>query len=284
MSQQPEQAPVCYRHPERETYIRCGRCDRPICPACMTPAAVGFQCPECIKEGSKSVRQARTPFGGAMTAPDKAPITFGLIGINVLAFVLTGSVGSGPQRSSWYDYALFTGHKGFGSDGVANGQYYRLLTGMFLHIGLFHIAFNMYALYAVGPQLEQVLGRWRYTALYFISGLGGSVATYLFAGPNAIEAGASGAIFGLFAAYLIVARKLGANTGAIAATIGINLIFTFSIPGISKTGHLGGLAFGAVLALVFTYVPAGPKRTQLHLAGALALSAALVVLTAIGPT
>jgi membrane associated rhomboid family serine protease len=276
MTEHEVDAPACYRHGDRETWIRCGRCERPICPECMIPAAVGFQCPECVKEGSRSVRPTRTPFGAR--ARGGTPVTFTLLGLNVLMFVLTVSdLFRGTLNATGVDLALIEGP-------VKNGEYYRLLTSMFLHFGLIHLGLNMYCLVLVGQQLEPILGRWRFAALYLVSGLGGSVATYLFAGGNSISAGASGAVFGLFAGLFVVARRLRADTGPILMTIGINLVFTFTIPEISKTGHVGGLVVGAIMAAVFAFIPAGPRRTLLH-AGGVALVLALLGLgIAIGPS
>jgi membrane associated rhomboid family serine protease len=240
----------------------------------MIPAAVGHQCPHCVHEGAKTVRQPRTMAGGRVASG--APITYVLVAINVVVYLATSASGfsfAGNQSSSLYaKFAMVPAAVD------QQHQAYRLLTGMFLHYSVLHIAFNMYALVVVGQQLEQMLGRWRYLTLYLLAGLGGSVATYLFAAPLQEEAGASGAIFGLFAAYFVIARRVGADTTGILITIVLNLVITFSLPGISKTGHLGGLVTGAGLAALFTMVPPGPRRSQLHIAGCVAT---LVVLAAL---
>ncbi len=137
----------------------------------------------------------------------------------------------------------------------------------------------MWALWAVGPALEQMLGRWRYLALYTLSGLGGSVLLYLVGSPNDAAVGASGAIFGLFGAYFVIGRKLGGPVAPIVVLLVINLVITFSVPGISWQGHVGGLAVGAVLAAAYAYAPAA-RRRLFHLGAPLlmlALLAALVV-------
>jgi membrane associated rhomboid family serine protease len=278
-------APVCYRHPDRETYISCARCSRPICPEDMTPASVGFQCPECLREGARSVRHPRTVVGAKLAAG--SPVTFTLVGANVLMFLITGTLNFGGQLSRRFiDLALISGVKGeagLPGFGIADGEYYRLVTSAFLHFGILHLALNMYALVALGPQLEQLLGRWRFATVYGLSALGGSVATYLFASPGAVTAGASGAVFGLFAAFFVIARRIGAQTGPILATIGLNLVFTFAVAQISKTGHLGGLAFGALAAAVFAFAPEGVRRTQLQIVGCAGLFALLVLAVVVGP-
>src|SRR5436305_5003692 len=132
---------TCYRHPDRETGVRCARCDRPICPACMVPASVGFQCPECVSEGRRSVRPARTMYGGRVHS--RADVTLALIGLNVFVFVLTAvsgaGVASGSGRSSIYDHFALIPVQ------VAHGEWWRLVSSMFLHYGIIHIAFNMWA-------------------------------------------------------------------------------------------------------------------------------------------
>lgn len=276
--------PACYRHPGRETHVRCTRCDRFICPDCMREAAVGFQCPECVAEGNRGVRRAvpRTALGGRAPASAVPVVTYTLIGACVVAYL--------AELASWrvvWEFmmlgraALPDGSVG----GVAEGEWYRLFTTMFLHqrggtFGITHILFNMWALWAVGPALEQLLGRWRYLALYVLSGLGGSVLLYLVGQPNDSAVGASGAIFGLFGAYFVIGRRLGGPVGPIVVLLVINLVITFSVPGISWQGHVGGLAVGALLAAAYAYAPAA-RRRLFHIAAPVltfVLLAALVVL------
>ncbi len=276
--------PTCYRHPGRETYVRCTRCDRYICPDCMRDAAVGHQCVECVAEGNQGVRRAvpRTVLGGRAAASAVPVVTYTLIGVCVAAYA--------AELASWrvvWEFMMLgqavqpDGHVG----GVAQGEWYRLFTTMFLHqrggsFGITHILFNMWALYAVGPALEQVLGRWRYLALYLLSGLGGSVLLYLVGAPQDSAVGASGAIFGLFGAYFVIGRRLGGPVGPIVVLLVINLVITFSVPGISWQGHVGGLAVGAVLAAAYAYAPAA-RRRLFHIGApalTLALLAALVLM------
>ncbi|MFE9203877.1 rhomboid family intramembrane serine protease [Micromonospora sp. NPDC007230] len=276
--------PVCYRHPDRETYVRCTRCDRPICPECMRDASVGHQCPECVSEGRRSVRPARTAFGGG-AAGRQGYVTKILIALNVLVMILSiasaGSAGLGSLLSgstpltNWgsvLGLAFLPDHT---LGGVADGQWYRLVTAMFLHYGLPHLLLNMWGLWVLGRTLEAVLGPLRFLALYLIAGLGGNVAVYLFTAPNRPSAGASTAIFGLFAAIFVIMRRLGRDTSAIVPILVINLIFTFTVPNISIAGHLGGLVTGAVMALVLAYAPR-MRRTGFQAAGGAIVLVALL--------
>ncbi len=269
--------PVCYRHRDRETYVRCTRCDRYICPDCMRSASVGFQCPECVSEGAKSVRSARTTFGGRISA-DTSRVSMVLIAINVAVFVIGFGV---PDLSERFGNLALARSLGGDLIGVGAGQYYRLVTAAFLHAGLFHILFNMFALMQLGPVLERALGRWRFLSLYLLSALGGSVAGYLFSSPNQLGVGASGAIYGLFGAYYVVVRKMGGETGAIVGLLVINLVITFAVPIIDKRAHLGGLAIGVLVAAAFAYVPRGPRQTRLHIYACLAVGLVLVVAVAV---
>jgi membrane associated rhomboid family serine protease len=277
---QAPQVPTCYRHTGRETYVRCTRCDRPICPDCMRDASVGHQCPECVHEGSRTVRAPRTVLGGR---PNSTPVvTLTLIGINVLAYL--GEIVS----PSFVDRFQMIGDAppGYLPVGVAHGEWYRLITAAFLHLplsvgtfGITHILFNMWALWVLGPQLEQVLGRVRYIALYFLAALGGNVLLYLVDAQQP-AVGASGAIFGLFAAYFVIGRRLGADTRGIAFLIVINLMFTFSFSRISWEGHVGGLITGAVLAAAFAYAPRG-RQKAVQIAASAIVAAILVILTVV---
>jgi len=267
-------APVCYRHPDRETYVACTRCARPICPDCMRPASVGFQCPECVSEGAKSVRQGRTVFGGRVSG-DTSRISLTIVAINVAIYVL-GLLGS-------RDFAL-----GFGNlpgpvlidgdpAGVATGQYYRLATAAFLHASAFHLAFNMFALAQLGPVLESALGRVRFLALYVLSALGGSTLSYLVSGQGTLGVGASGAIFGLFGAYYIVVRRLGGETRSILILLGVNLVITFAVPIIDKPAHLGGLLVGALVATALAYAPRGERRNALQAGACVAVGVVILL-------
>jgi membrane associated rhomboid family serine protease len=265
-------APTCYRHPDRETYVRCTRCDRPICPDCMNDAAVGFQCPECVKQGARTVRQARTVFGGRVGAD--ANVTKVLIAINVVAFVAQVV----PRSTVTDDFGMW------GAGLFLDGEYYRMITSAFLHDPgfLLHIAFNMYALLAFGSQVERLLGGVRYVVLYLVAALGASVATYVFFDPYGLSIGASGAVFGLFGAYFVMARKLRADTSQLVTLIGINLVIGFVGRGyINNYAHLGGLVTGAAVAYVYTRVPRGRSQAVLQIGGALLIAVLLCVVTAV---
>jgi membrane associated rhomboid family serine protease len=192
-------------------------------------------------------------------------VSYGLIALNVLAFI--GQISSGELDS---ELVLW-------SPAVADGQIYRLLTSAFLHYGPMHVLLNMWALYVVGPSLEGLLGRARFSALYLLSALGGSVAVYLLAPLDTATAGASGAIFGLFGATLIVGRRLRMDVGWVVAVIGINLVFTFTIPRISWQGHLGGLITGLLVACAYVY-PAPAQRNRIQIVASVALLVLFVAL------
>ncbi|MGZ5394004.1 MAG: rhomboid family intramembrane serine protease [Mycobacterium sp.] len=252
----PPQTPTCYRHPDRATYVRCTRCNRYVCPECMRDAAVGHQCAECVGEGAKTVRQARTQFGGM---PVNTPVvTYVLIGINVVMFALQ-MLAPGLER----ELVLI-------SPAVADGELYRLLTSAFLHYGPMHIVFNMWALYVIGPPLEIALGRLRFSSLYLMSALGGSVVVYLLSALGGQTAGASGAVFGLFGATFVVGRRLNMDTRWVIGLVAINLVITFVVPNISWQGHLGGLVTGAAIAAAYAYAPR-KNRTAIQIAATVGL-------------
>jgi membrane associated rhomboid family serine protease len=259
---EPQAAPTCYRHPDRATYVSCTRCNRPICPECMRDAAVGHQCAECVQEGAKTVRQPKTSFGGREYGANPV-ITYALIAINMVMFVLE-TVSRGLKS----ELVLF-------APAVADGDLYRLVTSAFMHYGVTHLLFNMYALWVIGPPLEKSLGRLRFTALYALSALGGSVLVYLLSPLNAATAGASGAVFGLFGAAFVVGKRLSLDTRWVVGLIALNLAFTFVIPllggaNISWQGHIGGLVTGAVVAAAYAYAPR-ERRTLIQISATVAL-------------
>ncbi|MFJ6571445.1 rhomboid family intramembrane serine protease [Streptomyces sp. NPDC091292] len=249
--------PGCYRHPDRETGVRCTRCERPICPECMVSASVGFQCPECVRGGSgtghaPAANHPRTLAGGTI-ARDPRLITKLLILINVAIFIAIQAdsrlvtdltlIGAWPP-------APFTP-----TQGVAGGEWYRLVTSMFAHQELWHIAFNMLSLWWLGGPLEAALGRVRYFSLYMVSGLAGSALTYLIASPSEQSLGASGAIYGLFGATAVLVRRLNYDMRPVIALLVINLIFTFSLSGIAWQAHVGGLIAGVIVAYGMVHAP-----------------------------
>jgi membrane associated rhomboid family serine protease len=240
----------------------------------MIPASVGFQCPECVAEGNKGVRQARTVFGGQVS-DDPGWVSKTLIGLNVVAFVFQQASDEFTRR--FWDVGLAQQADGQ-LVGVADGEVYRLLTSAFLHGGIFHLLLNMYALYLFGPQLEAALGRVRFTALYVVSALGGSALSYAFAPPNRPSLGASGAVFGLLGAYLVVSRRLRRDTTPVMVLLAINFGYGFLVPRIDWRAHLGGLIAGAVVAAAIAYAPRGRYRTPVQVAGTVAV---LVVVIAV---
>ncbi|MET9294499.1 rhomboid family intramembrane serine protease [Streptomyces sp. NPDC003077] len=248
--------PGCYRHPEQETGIRCARCDRPICPQCMVNASVGFQCPECVRGGAGTAHPTRATaprtIAGGPIAADPRLVTKILLGLNLVVYAATLAV-----RTLADDYAMI----GLAVDpqryelvGVAHGEWYRLLTAMFLHTEVPHIAMNMLSLWWLGPSLEAALGRTRFLALYLLSGLGGSALSYLLAAPNQPSLGASGAIFGLLGATAVLMRRLNYDMRPVLILLGINLVITF-LPGIASQAHIGGLVVGAAVAFGMVHAP-----------------------------
>lgn len=246
----------CYRHPDRETGLSCSECGRPICYECMTPAAVGLRCPEHAGRPQGVRRVAR----GAQRASREgtgALVTKVLIGVNVAVFLLQLAGGSSlgtPRGDVFRDGALFIARGNeFGElIGLADGEWWRLLSSAFLHAGIIHLALNMLALWWFGPPLEAALGRGRFLLLYIISGLAGSAGALL-ASPESITVGASGAIFGILgAAFVLERQQIYVFGGGALGIIVLNLAFTFLVPNISIGGHLGGLAGGALGALALS--------------------------------
>ncbi|UQX88572.1 rhomboid family intramembrane serine protease [Jatrophihabitans telluris] len=199
-----------------------------------------------MKAGQASVRSARTLFGSRAGSGATVPtVTYALIAVNVAVYILTAVQANGNFVDN-YTGSLFQKWEMW-PDGVAyNHQWVRLVTSAFLHYGPLHILLNMWALYVVGPGLERAMGWWRYLAVYLLAALGGSVATMLFAAPAGGSVGASGAIFGLFAAAWLLQRVTRMDTRPLTITIVVNFVFTFSIPQISKTGHVGGFVIGGL--------------------------------------
>jgi membrane associated rhomboid family serine protease len=227
----------------------------------MRSASVGFQCPSCVKEGTKSTRQARTRYGGTRVG-DARVTTYVLIGLNALVWLAITATGGGASRlvdtlALLPDSALRRSSDGSVEvvRGVADGAWWQLVTSEFTHVSVLHIALNMMALYFLGPVLEDVLGRWRYLAVYLVSGLAGSAAVMLFADPRSQTVGASGAIFGLMGALAVMALKDGGQMQSVLVWLGLNLVLTFTIAGISWQGHLGGLLGGLVVGGAMIFAP-----------------------------
>jgi membrane associated rhomboid family serine protease len=245
----------CYRHPDRETGLSCSECGRPICADCATFAPVGIRCPD---HASVSGRRSpatrirprpvrRAP--GVALATGSAPVTRILIAVNVAIYLL----------------GVAQGHGGFNNPGgslyaklwldapqLHDGGWWRLVTTMFLHASLVHIGFNMFALWVIGTPVEQYLGRARYIGLYFVSGLAGSAGALL--QTPGVTVGASGAIFGILGAMMIIEWQVTGRLAGNAMTwIVINLAISFAIPGISWGGHVGGLIGGILVTLAYAH-------------------------------
>jgi membrane associated rhomboid family serine protease len=220
--------------------------------------------------------------------------TRALIGINVVVMIisiaaggLTAMAGGGwggllGQSTPLTDWGSVIGYATYGPNdtvlhGVAAGEWWRLVTAMFLHYGVLHLLLNMYALWILGRELEAVLGRLRFVGLYLLAGLGGNVAAYVFSAPNAATAGASTAVFGLMSATLVILRRLNLSIQPILPVIVINVLFTFVVANISVAGHLGGLVVGAVVAVILAYAP----KERRNLVQGLGCAAVFVILMAL---
>src|SRR5436190_505252 len=230
--------PTCYRHPDRETGLACSECGRPICTECMTAAPVGLRCPDHAGTG-RAARVKPPPVArvrGVALATGQAPVTKALIAINVAIYLVTAAQGGGLSApgGELFDKMYLQGSL------VADGGWWRLLTAMFLHGSVLHIAFNMWALWVIGTPVEQYLGRARYLGLYFVAGLAGS-AGGLLQSVHAPELGASGAVFGVLGAMAILEWQITGRLAGNAMTwIAINLVISFTIPNISWGAHVGG--------------------------------------------
>lgn len=266
---------TCYRHSGRETNVSCSRCGRPICPDCMINSPVGMRCPECAGETQQVRRGPVATSGWGQT-----PATYTLIAINVAVFV--GQLAAGGGATSFDGGgSLFTegalcgnavgsgGTCGFPPLATDGGEWWRIVSAGFLHGGFIHLALNMFVLYILGRLLEPAIGTRRMVMIYFVSLIAGSLGALLLSDPRQLTVGASGAIYGLFAATLLVARDRGFDQ--VVTQLGfwlvLNLVLTFSVSGISIGGHLGGLAGGAVAALI---VLAAERREGVRPGGGMA--------------
>ena len=252
----PQTAATCYRHPDREAGRRCTRCGRPACSQCLVQASVGSHCLECAKAARPDVKTRARYW----SARQPTLVTYALISINVGLFIwlaildpdsLTGGriTGRSPDELGQWDLGL-------AGPFLEAGEWYRLVTAGFLHFGVIHLAFNMLLLYQLGQLLEPAIGRVRFGLLYFAALLGGSAGA-LIVQPNAIHGGASGAVFGLMGAAFVGMRNRGVNpfSTGLGATLVLNLLITFTIPGISIGGHIGGILGGAAAGWVVLAPP-----------------------------
>jgi membrane associated rhomboid family serine protease len=273
------QQAACVRHPDRPTALTCTRCGRPACPECLQSASVGAQCVDCVRAANRGVRRWRTVAGAE---PGGRPfVVLILIALNVAVFVWT--VVQARSITSNFDSRLFDS-LALSPGEVRDGEWWRLVTSGFLHIGPIHLLFNMMALWVLGRDVETVLGRGRFLALYLISLLGGAAAVMLFYAPDESVAGASGAVFGLMGGLAVVLKRLRVPAGQVIGLIMVNVVISVLIPGISLIGHLGGLVVGAAATAALVYAPANrnQSRVQAVALGALTLLVlAVIVVTSL---
>lgn len=260
---------TCYRHPDRTAGVRCQRCDRFICPSCMSSASVGFHCPECAQSGQQKVHTGSSLFGVRPIA------TQVLLGINVAVFLLSISMGDSISGRPDADGLLIEG-AAYGPFIDQGGEWWRIITAGFLHYGLFHIAFNMYALWVLGPTFERSLGRLRFVLVYFACLIGGSFGALLVS-PNSLTAGASGAIFGLMGLAVVSQRSLGISIwdSGLGMVLVINFAITFGVGNISVGGHVGGFVVGLASGWLVYEVARRAKLPKFAIEGFVVAIAAL---------
>lgn len=275
---------TCYRHPDRRAGVVCQRCDRPICPSCMHQASVGFHCPECTRAGAQRVVQGPQQLR-AVARRGTTVVTSAIVALNLAVFVV--GIGSGLRtRDEFIGYGGLLGEgrlldgipirPGFpigDPAGVAHGEWWRMITSGFLHANLIHVGMNCFVLWQLGQLLEPALGRLRFALVYVVSMLSGAFAVLLL-DPTSFTVGASGAVFGLMGATVAIMRSRGVNvfdTG-LGGLLVLNLIITFTIPGISVGGHVGGLIGGFLAGWIL--VDLGPRVLRSD-AAAVALTVAL---------
>lgn len=254
--------PVCYRHPGRHTRLRCASCGKPICPECSVDTPVGQKCPECARSTTRVI-------SGRAAVTKLPPVTATLLAINIGLFILSSVV---PSTFSWLAQANALIHA---------GEWWRLITGAFLHGGIMHIFFNMYALWLFGPQIERQVGSASFAALYGASLLSGS-ALFLIMVPSGVAVGASGAIFGLFGAWIAASYRIRHTPAGrrmfqqLVVLLAINLALPFFIRGVAWQAHVGGLLAG--LAVVFAWQRLGMNRASAGARVAVALGVAALAL------
>ncbi len=251
---QPVDAPatVCYRHPDRVSHVRCQRCGRPICGECQTPAAVGVICPECMAQQRATAPRTRSPWVSRLTGPGAPVVTYAIIGVCIVVFVLQNLPIIGSQVTNSLLYAGAYSYPSHSLSPLLAFEPWRMLTSVFLHANIIHIALNMYTLWIFGMALEPVLGRARFLTLFLISGFAGSLGVLLLSPANQPVIGASGAIFGMLGAFFIIQRRLGGNATQILVLVALNLAIGF-LPGmnIAWQAHVGGLVGGALAGLIY---------------------------------
>ena len=250
---------TCYRHPSRETGVSCSNCGNPICPDCMTATPVGMRCPDCARQ--------KTPTRSLQSIAVEPIATYVLIALNVAVFV-----GARSSVQAQSDLILF-------GPAVADGDYWRLITSGFLHVEITHILLNMLSLFWLGRMIEPALGHARFVAIYFVALLGGSLGVMILS-PDEATLGASGAIYGLLGAAIVMARnrQISLIQSGLIPILAINFVLTISLPGISLGGHLGGLIGGLVATFVVEQLS---MRRRNSLVPAVVSCAVLAVATAV---
>ena len=273
---------VCYRHPGRETLVSCSNCLRPICTDCMVQTAVGIKCPECAGRPT-GVKKVTSRAKTAASVGTGALVTKTLIGINVLVFLAQQAQGGIPQSEIYLRGALY------GPSIAVNDEWYRMITSGFLHATILHIGFNMLMLWWFGSALEGLLGRARFLTVYMVSLLAGSAGALLLS-PDVPTVGASGAVFGVLGAGIVLERRGVYVFGGSALGVAlINLLLGFFIGNVSIGGHIGGLAGGMLAALALggfsrghaAYAKIGPPAV-LGLAGIIVASVVISYLSVHG--
>ncbi len=253
----------CYRHPDREAYVRCQRCEKFICPECQVESSVGFLCPD--DAGGTPTQINRQRIKALDASRPRVTVAISLITTVIWLVQLT------PMGGSFETYFAYTPI----ATTIAPWQ---MITAAFLHGSWLHIIFNMYTLYIFGQVLEPMLGKTRFLWLYLISAFGGSVAVLLFSDPTSTVVGASGAIYGLMGAYFVLLRAIGQRSGQLMGLIAFNLIFSFLNPGISWQAHIGGLLVGGLVAGIYARTR-GPQQAGLQKTGLIVLVGVLVALS-----
>jgi membrane associated rhomboid family serine protease len=270
---------VCYRHPSRETGVSCSSCGRPICPDCMTPTPVGMRCPDCSRERTKVQR-------GVRSGPVVPRATQVLIAINVIVFLAETAAGAplggGGGGTIWNHGVLLglplTAHNPYPAPFNGTHEYWRLVTGGFLHDGILHIGINMLSLYFVGAALEPAIGSRNFVVIYLTSLLASSFGSLLFQ-PDTPTIGASGAIFGVFGALIVVARYRGIPfwQSGLGFILLVNLIFSLSVQGISIGGHIAGLVAGLITGWLVLEFDERRRMPAVAMAGCAVVAVASVV-------
>lgn len=295
--------PVCPRHPDRVTYVRCQRCNRPVCGECQRPSQVGVLCVDCVREHQRALpREQRAPKFTDRHGRAVPLATYIIIGLTALVYALQWAGQLIPAFPDVYGMLLYspvyTSAAGLEIQALTGQSFFepwRMLTSALVHSmgSPVHLLLNMAVLWLIGRQIEQFLGAAKFVAIYVLSALGGAVAVLFLAEPNSAVVGASGAVYGLFAALWMIGRRMGADTRGITILIVINFAFSFLGANISWQGHLGGFLTGLAASLPGALVEkqhaanglnaqARKKMNRQTWVGLIAVAVILLALTVIG--